>query len=83
MNHYKARGAKKVMVVNKCDLRGEGSETDLQLTEDMINVASKELRMDKVFRVSALTGEGVDQLFQEVARLTKKKTTSRSSCAFL
>ena len=83
MNHYKERGAKKVMVVNKCDLRGQGSEKELQLTEDMINVASKELKMDKVFRVSALTGEGVDQLFQEVARLVKNRNMPRPFCSLL
>ena len=52
-------------MVNKCDLVGQG-EADLQLDEKMINQAKKELKMDRLFFVSAKTGEGVEDLFKEV-----------------
>ena len=69
------------MVVNKCDLVGQG-EADLQLDENMINQAKKELKMDRLFFVSAKTGEGVEDLFKEVAKLSKK-TVERPRCPLL
>ena len=69
------------MVVNKCDLVGQG-EADLQLDEKMIDQAKKELKMDRLFLVSAKTGEGVEDLFKEVAKLSKK-TVERPRCPLL
>ena len=77
VNHYKSRNTKKVMVVNKCDLVGQGDQNDLQVTEEMINMAKKDLKMDKLFIVSAKTGEGVDDMFVEVAKLASKRGTAR------
>merc|ERR1712154_759627 len=53
VNHFKARGSKKVMVVNKSDLIGQENQTDLHLTHEMINEAKRELKMDELFIVSA------------------------------
>ena len=65
------------MVVNKCDLLGQEDQNDLQVTEEMINMAKKDLKMDKLFIVSAKTGEGVDDMFVEVAKLASKRGTAR------
>ena len=64
-------------MVNKCDLVGQGDQNDLQVTEEMINMAKKDLKMDKLFIVSAKTGEGVDDMFVEVAKLASKRVTAR------
>ena len=77
VNHYKSRNTKKVMVVNKCDLVGQGDQTDLQVTDEMINMAKRDLKMDKLFIVSAKTGKGVDDMFEEVAKLANKRVSAR------
>ena len=57
------------MVVNKSDL-SEPDEGDELITDEIMEKASRELKVKTYFKVSCLTGENINELLQETARLS-------------
>ena len=79
VNHYCPR-AKKILVINKCDLPGSPDG----LTEENLEAAYTSMKMDAMFKVSAMTGENVNDLIQETGRLAReKKRTENRICSVL
>ena len=79
MNHFCPR-AKKILVVNKCDLK----DCKDGLTDESLNAASNYMKMDAMFRVSAKTGEKVEDLLKAAGRLSlERKRGKRELCSLL
>ena len=57
-------------MINKCDLEGCPDS----LSEDGIEAAYSYMKMDAMFKVSAKTGENVDNLIQATGRLSIEKS---------
>lgn len=76
-----AASALKFLVGNKIDLADEGSQVDDQLAESFC----KNNRIEKLYRVSAKTGAGVKEMFDDVVKILitkKKESTIRDKNAF-
>ena len=58
--------------MNKWDLDIPDAGEEELLTDEMISRAAKDLSMDDVIKVSALTGYNIDELIQKTGRLSKK-----------
>ena len=43
----------------------------------MINMARRDLKLEAVYKVSAKTGENVDEMFEDIARRVKVKPVKR------
>ena len=52
--------SKKVLVVTACDLADDSNANEI--TDNMINAAKRDLRLDATYKVSALTGENVEEM---------------------
>ena len=59
----------KIMVVNKSDLN-EPDDGDELITDEIIEKAFKELKVKSYFKVSCLTGDNINDLLQETAKLS-------------
>ena len=69
------------MVVNKCDMK---NVDDNFISDDAMDNAFTYMKMDKMFKVSALTGENIKALIETVARLSlDKKRTRKGPCTLL
>ena len=67
-------------MINKCDLEGCPDS----LSEDGIDAAYTYMKMDAMFKVSAKTGENVDNLIQAAGRLSiEKKRNNKILCKIL
>ena len=74
--YMRARDDIPVMLLGlKRDLRAEGPGTDTIYPQEGHRV-SAELRCDQYAECSALTGEFMDKVFEDVARKAAKTTTS-------
>eukprot|EP00092_Neocalanus_flemingeri_P013018 GFUD01014029.1.p1 GENE.GFUD01014029.1~~GFUD01014029.1.p1 ORF type:complete len:185 (+),score=65.91 GFUD01014029.1:83-637(+) len=78
VNHYISK-AKKILVINKCDLEGSPDA----LTDENLEAAYKSMKMDAMFKVSAKTGENVDNLIKATARLAREKRKQNVRCKIL
>ena len=70
MKHY-SPNSQKVLVVTGCDL------TETEITDEMINMARRDLKLEAAYKVSAKTGENVDAMFEDIARRVKVKPVKR------
>ena len=68
------RRVPKILVVNKCDLDTPEPHEDL-LTDEVINKAFADLHMDEVIKISALTGDNIDELIQKTGRLSRRRNS--------
>ena len=68
------RRVPKILVVNKCDLDTPEPHEDL-LTDEVINKAFADLHMDEVIKISALTGDNIDELIQKTDRLSRRRNS--------
>eukprot|EP00092_Neocalanus_flemingeri_P077175 GFUD01095799.1.p1 GENE.GFUD01095799.1~~GFUD01095799.1.p1 ORF type:complete len:200 (+),score=58.04 GFUD01095799.1:41-601(+) len=75
VNHYCPR-AKKILVINKCDLEGCADG----LTDENLEAAYVSMKMDTKFKVSAATGENVDSLIQATGKLATEKRRTYARC---
>ena len=66
------RRVPKILVVNKCDLDTAEPHEEL-LTDEIVNKAFREFRMDDFIKISALTGDNVDELIQKAGRLSRRQ----------
>ena len=66
------RRVPKLLVVNKCDLDTAEPHEEL-ITDEIINKAFREFRMDDFIKISALTGDNVDELIQKAGRLSRRQ----------
>lgn len=76
-----AVGALKFLVGNKIDLVDEGSQVDDQLAESFC----KNHAIEKLYKVSAKTGDGVKEMFDDVVKMLitrKKEAAKRDKNAF-
>lgn len=76
-----AQDALKFLVGNKIDLADEGSQVDDQLAESFC----KNNGIKKLYRVSAKTGTGVKEMFDDVVKMlisNKESTVIRDKNAF-
>lgn len=76
-----AQDALKFLVGNKIDLADEGSQVDDQLAESFC----KNNGIQKLYRVSAKTGAGVKEMFDDVVKMlisNKESTVIRNDNAF-
>ena len=75
-----AQGALKFLVGNKIDLSDEGSQVDDQLADSFC----KNNKILKLYRVSAKTGAGIQEMFNDVAKMliANKESTIRDKNAF-
>ena len=76
-----AQEALKFLVGNKIDLADEGSQVDDQLAESFC----KNNGIQKLYRVSAKTGAGVKEMFDDVVKMlisNKESTIRRDENAF-
>ena len=74
MKHY-SPNSQKVLVVTGCDLT-DSSNGD-EITDEMINMAQRDLKLEAAYKVSAKTGENVDEMFEDIARRVKGKPVKR------
>ena len=74
VKHYSPR-SQKVLAVTRCDLT-DSSNGD-EITDEMINIARKDLKLEAAYKVSAKTGENVDEMFEDIARRVKVKPVKR------
>ena len=74
MDHYCPR-SKKVLVISSCDLDNK------EITDEDLEAARKDLRMEAVYRVSAKTGEGVQEMFLDIGRLIKETYNRPTKCS--
>ena len=72
MKHY-SPNSQKVLVVTGCDL----TDCDREITDEMINMATRDLKLEAAYKVSAKTGENVDAMFEDIARRVKVKPVKR------
>ena len=78
VNHY-CKLAKKILVINKCDLEGYPEA----LTDENLEAAYTNMKMDAMFKVSAKTGENVESLIQATGRLGREKRRRSERCKVL
>ena len=71
MKHF-SPDSQKVLVVTACDLADDSNEDEI--TDEMMNLARKDLKLEAAYKVSAKTGENVDAMFEDIARRVKVKT---------
>ena len=79
--HMDAQEALKFLVGNKTDLADEGSQVDDQLVESFC----KNNGIKKLYRVSAKTGAGVKEMFDDVVKMlisNMESTVIRRDSAF-
>ena len=69
---HHTRRVPKLLVVNKCDLDTAEQHEEL-ITDEIINKAFREFRMDDYIKISALTGDNVDELIQKAGRLSRRQ----------
>ena len=68
------------MVVNKCDLK----DCESALTDESLEAAYSSMKMDAMFKVSAKTGEKVEDLLQTTGKLSlEKKRRRQELCRLL
>ena len=70
VKHY-SPNSKKVLAVTACDLADPSNPEEI--TDEMISVAKRDLGLVNTYKVSAKTGENVDAMFEDIARLVKDK----------
>ena len=81
VKHY-SPNSKKVLVVTACDLADPSNQKEI--TDEMINVAKKDMGLVASYKVSAKTGENVDAMFEDIAKLVKDKPVRVSNfCNFV
>ena len=61
--------------MTRCDLT-DSSNGD-EISDEMINMARRDLKLEAVYKVSAKTGENVDEMFEDIARRVKVKPVKR------
>ena len=71
-----------MLIVNKCDLE-PSSDAEEFITDEALNAARSYMKMDDMLKVSALTGENVEEMMDKVARLSLVKKKSPRPCNFL
>ena len=74
MKHY-CPNSQKVLAVTGCDLTD--SSNDDEITDEMINIATRDLKLEAAYKVSAKTGENIDEMFEDIARRVKVKPVKR------
>ena len=58
-----------------CDLTDSSNEEEI--SDEMINIARTDLKLEAAYKVSAKTGENVDEMFEDIARRVKVKPVKR------
>ena len=73
INNYLPR-VPKILVVNKWDLDKADNTSETLLTDEYINKAKLDLKMDDMIKVSAKTGYNMNnnELVQKIGRLSKR-----------
>lgn len=64
-----------LLVGNKKDLRNSPESAELPVSYEEAQETARAIRADDYLECSALTKEGIDQVFQEAARLAMRKKT--------
>ena len=67
--------SQKVLAVTGCDLTDSNNEDEI--SDEMINIARRDLKLEAAYKVSAKTGENVDEMFEDIARRVKVKPVKR------
>ena len=76
MKHY-SPNSRKVLAVTRCDLT-DSSNTE-EITDEEINGAKRDLELEAAYKVSAKTGENVEEMLEDIARRVKVKPVKRVS----
>ena len=58
-----------------CDLTDSSNEEEI--SDEMINIARRDLKLEAAYKVSSKTGENVDEMFEDIARRVKVKPVKR------
>ena len=74
MKHF-SPNSQKVLVVTGCDL--SDSNNNDEISDEMINIAMRDLKLEAAYKVSAKTGENVEEMFEDIARRVKVKPVKR------
>ena len=67
--------SQKVLAVTGCDLADSNNAEEI--SDEMMNIAKSDLKLEAAYKVSAKTGENVDEMFEDIARRVKVKPVKR------
>ena len=74
MKHF-SPNSQKVLAVTGCDLADSNNAEEI--SDEMINIAKSDLKLEAAYKVSGKTGENVDEMFEDIARRVKVKPPKR------